>query len=88
MQNAKDAKDAQKAQNEILNLDCTREIIGAAVDVQSSVFVELKAIESTNEAHRAQLLSYLKVSGHKLGLLMNFNVFPVTKGTHRLVNNL
>jgi GxxExxY protein len=141
MQNAKDAKDAQKTQNEILDLDCTREIIGAAVEVQrvlgvgllesayaaaleielahaglnyrrevpvygrykgqdigllyradfiveSSVVLELKALEATNEAHRAQLLSYLKVSGHKLGLLMNFHVFPATKGTQRVVNQL
>src|SRR5947207_7566293 len=41
MQNAKDAKDAQKAQNEILSLDCTREIIGAAVEVQRVLGVGL-----------------------------------------------
>jgi len=140
--NAKDAKVTQSAQSEeILQLDCTREIIGAVVEVQrvlgvgllesayaaaleiefahaglnfrrevpiygryksqdigllyradfiveSSVVLELKALEATSEAHRAQLLSYLRVSGHKLGLLINFHSFPVSKGIHRLVNGL
>ncbi|MBC5785513.1 GxxExxY protein [Ramlibacter sp. USB13] len=56
--------------------------------VEESVVVELKAIEALGESHRAQLLTYLRHSGHKLGLLINFNVFPVTKGIHRMVNKL
>ena len=56
--------------------------------VESTVLIELKAIETINQTHRAQLLSYLRVSGMKLGLLINFHTFPITKGTHRIVNNL
>jgi GxxExxY protein len=132
----------QKTQSdEAMGLDCTREIIGAAVEVQrvlgvgllesayaaalgielqqaglryerevpihgqyksqdigvlyradfiveQSVILEVKALEATNDAHRAQLLSYLRVSGHKIGLLINFHSYPVTKGIHRVVNNL
>ena len=56
--------------------------------VEQSVIVEVKAIETTTELHRAQLLSYLRLSGLKLGLLINFHVFPVVKGVHRMVNKL
>ena len=56
--------------------------------VQGSVIVELKALDSVIEAHRAQLLTYLRLSGLKLGLLINFHAFPVVKGIHRMVNKL
>jgi GxxExxY protein len=56
--------------------------------VQGKVLVELKAVEAITELHRAQLLSYLRVSGMKLGLLINFHAFPIVKGVHRLVNKL
>jgi GxxExxY protein len=56
--------------------------------VEGSVILELKAIEVVADVHRAQLLSYLRLSGLKLGLLINFNAFPVVKGIHRLVNKL
>jgi len=56
--------------------------------VEESVVVELKAVDGVAEAHRAQLLSYLRLSGMKIGLLLNFNAFPVTKGIQRLVNKL
>ena len=56
--------------------------------VEGSVVVELKAAEGTSDAHRAQLLTYLRLSGHKIGLLINFHTFPVAKGVHRLVNKL
>jgi GxxExxY protein len=38
--------------------------------------------------HRAQLLSYLRVAGLKLGLLINFHSYPLVKGVHRMVNKL
>jgi GxxExxY protein len=56
--------------------------------VENSVIVELKAIDAVTEIHRAQLLSYLRLANLKLGLLINFNVFPVVKGIHRVVNKL
>ncbi|HEY1227617.1 MAG TPA: GxxExxY protein, partial [Ramlibacter sp.] len=56
--------------------------------VEESVILELKAMEAVGDIHRAQLLSYLKLSGLKLGLLINFHAFPVTKGIQRVVNKL
>ena len=56
--------------------------------VEERVLLELKALEAISDAHRAQLLSYLRVSGMKLGLLINFHSFLVVKGIHRVVNNL
>jgi GxxExxY protein len=56
--------------------------------VEGSVIVELKAVDDIADAHRAQLLSCLRLSGLKLGLLINFNTFPVVKGIHRVVNRL
>ena len=56
--------------------------------VESSVILELKAMDDVTDVHRAQLLSYLRLSGLKLGLLINFHAFPVVKGIHRLVNKL
>ena len=56
--------------------------------VEGSVLLQLKAVEAVSEQHRAQLLSYLRVSGLKLGLLINFQIYPVVKGIHRVVNKL
>ena len=57
--------------------------------VEGSVVLEIKALEMVNDNHRAQLLSCLRTGGLKLGLLINFHVFPVApKGIHRVVNRL
>ncbi|MFI4926277.1 MAG: GxxExxY protein, partial [Burkholderiales bacterium] len=56
--------------------------------VEGSVILEVKAVDALAEVHRAQLLSYLRLSGLKLGLLINFHAFPVVKGIHRVVNKL
>jgi GxxExxY protein len=56
--------------------------------VEGKVIVELKSVEALNEIHIAQVLTYLKLSGCKLGLLMNFNVLRVVDGIKRLVNKL
>ncbi len=56
--------------------------------VEETIIVELKALDSVMEAHRAQFLTYLRLSGIKLGLLINFHAFPVVKGIHRIVNKL
>jgi GxxExxY protein len=54
--------------------------------VQGSVIVELKAAERLEPIHEAQLLSYLKLSRCKVGLLINFNVKALKYGIRRLVN--
>lgn len=56
--------------------------------VENAVIVELKAVESVNPVHRAQLLSYLKLSGKKLGLLINFHCTHLRDGIERMVNGL
>lgn len=56
--------------------------------VEDSVVIELKSVEALNDVHTAQVLTYLKLSGCKLGLLMNFNVLRLVDGIRRLVNKL
>ena len=54
--------------------------------INDCVVVEVKSVETVLPVHRAQLLSYLKLSGHKIGLLINFNVRVLKEGVVRLVN--
>ncbi|MCP5352425.1 MAG: GxxExxY protein [Chromatiales bacterium] len=56
--------------------------------VENGVIVELKVVEQLLAVHKAQLLSYLKLSGLSLGLLINFNVPKLKDGVKRVVNNL
>ncbi len=53
--------------------------------VDDCVVVELKAVEALLPVHQAQLLSYLRVTGHRLGLLINFNVPLIRDGIKRMV---
>jgi GxxExxY protein len=53
--------------------------------VSNLVVVEIKAIERTLPIHQAQLLTYLKLSGHRIGLLINFNVILIKHGIRRLI---
>ncbi|MCF8460913.1 MAG: GxxExxY protein [Flavobacteriales bacterium] len=54
--------------------------------VENKIVVELKSVELLNDVHIAQVLTYLKLSGCKLGLLMNFNVTVLKNGIKRLAN--
>jgi len=56
--------------------------------VAGKVVVELKVVDSLLPVHKAQLLSYMKLSGIKLGLLINFNEAAVKDGVKRIVNKL
>ena len=56
--------------------------------VGGKVIIELKAVERLEPIHEAQLLSYLKLSGCKVGLLINFNVKVLKNGIRRLVLGL
>ena len=64
--------------------------IGYRLDliVEDKVIVELKAVEAITDVHLAQVLTYLKLSGCKLGLLMNFNVIRLVEGLKRVANRL
>lgn len=56
--------------------------------VNNKVIVEIKAVESLNDIHLAQVITYLKLSGCKLGLLLNFNVKSLKQGIKRVVNQM
>ena len=62
--------------------------IGYRIDllVERKVVVEIKSVESLNEIHIAQVLTYLKLSNCKLGLLINFNSVLFKNGVKRLIN--
>ena len=55
--------------------------------VNDKVIVEIKAVELLSPLHKSQLLTYLKLSGLRVGLLINFNVPELRKGVQRIVNN-
>jgi GxxExxY protein len=62
--------------------------LGYRIDllVEDLVVVELKCVESTNPVHQAQLLSYIRLSGKNVGLLINFHVAHLRNGIKRMVD--
>jgi len=69
---------------EEVKLDC-----GYRLDfmVNRKVVVEIKSVDSLNDIHLAQILTYLRLSDCKVGLLINFNVVKLLNGIKRVVNN-
>lgn len=68
-----------------VKMDC-----GYRIDilVENKLIIELKSVLELDDVHLAQTLTYLKLSGCKLGLLMNFNVMVLKDGIRRVVNGL
>jgi len=64
--------------------------IGYRLDllVENKVIVELKSVENLLDVHHKQIITYLKLSGLKLGLLVNFNSDDISKSIFRKVNGL
>jgi len=64
--------------------------IGYRIDIiiENKVIIEIKAVEALNDVHLAQIMTYLKLSNCKLGMLINFNVSLIKNGIRRVVNNL
>jgi GxxExxY protein len=60
----------------------------ADIIVENKVIIELKSIEAVAPVHIKQILTYLKLTGLKLGLLVNFNEALIKDGIKRIVNNL
>ena len=58
------------------------------VGTSNRVLIELKSVESLLSIHHKQVLTYLKLSGLKLGLLVNFNTALIKDGIRRIVNDL
>jgi GxxExxY protein len=56
--------------------------------IDNKLILELKSVEVLAESHYKQLLTYLRLTKLKLGLLINFNVPLIKNGIHRIVNNL
>jgi GxxExxY protein len=65
-----------------------REPLCLDILVENKVIVEVKASEKEHPIHYAQLLTYLRLTGVKLGLLINFGQEYVKDGIHRVVNGL
>ena len=68
---------------EEVKLDC-----GYRIDllVENQLVIEIKSVESINEVHLAQTLTYMKLGDYKLGLLINFNVYKLKDGIKRIKN--
>jgi GxxExxY protein len=56
--------------------------------IENKLIVEIKSIESIAPVHQKQVLTYLRLTGLKLGLLVNFNCALIKDGIQRIVNNL
>ena len=72
-------------QYETIKLD-----VGYRIDilVNDKVIIEVKSVESLMDVHYKQLLTYLKLSDKKLGILVNFNTSKIDESIKRVVNNL
>jgi GxxExxY protein len=68
---------------ETVKLDC-----GYRLDIiiEDKLIIEVKSVESLTDIHLAQVLTYLKLSNCKLGLLINFNVLMIKDGLRRVIN--
>lgn len=64
--------------------------VGYRLDIiiENKLILEIKSVDTLNDIHFAQLLTYLKLTNCKLGLLINFNVVLIKNGIKRVVNNL
>jgi GxxExxY protein len=73
----------------VIHEEITLEIgFRADIIIENKVILELKSVESLAKVHYKQLLTYLKLTDLKLGMLINFNVDLIKDGIHRIVNNL
>ena len=70
--------------------DAVRIDVGYKLDlvVQESVIVELKAVETILPIHKAQIITYLKLSDKRVGIPINFNVVRLKDGIHRFANKV
>ena len=64
--------------------------VGYRIDIiiENKLIIEVKSVDVLNDVHFAQLLTYLKLTNCKLGLLINFNVTLIKNGIKRIANNL
>lgn len=86
----KSGLDVQKQKPLPLVYEEVRLDVGYRIDIiiENKIILEIKSVEALNDVHFAQLLTYLKLTNCKLGLLINFNVVLIKNGIKRVVNNL
>ncbi len=60
----------------------------ADIVVENKVIIELKSVEEVNNAHKKQVLTYLKLTGCRLGFLLNFGEFLMKDGISRIINGV
>ena len=84
---AKRGIDVQRQVTLPVTCDAIRVEAGLRLDllVANCVIVEVKAVEDIDPIHTAQVLTYLRLAGHRLGLLINFNVPMIKQGIKRIV---
>ena len=77
----------EKQKELMINYKVTTLNNGYRIDilVEDSIVLELKSVENLLPIHTAQILTYLKLSEHNLGLLINFNVTNLQNGIHRYI---
>ena len=82
--------DVQKQKALPLIYEEVRLDIGYRIDIiiENKLILEIKSVEALNDVHFAQLLTYLKLTDCKLGMLINFNVVLIKNGIKRIANNL
>jgi len=83
-------KAAKQVPQPLIYDDVQLEDVGYRLDilVEDKVIIELKSVETLTNVHHKQLITYLKLSGIKLGLLVNFNSDDIEKSIFRKVNGL
>jgi GxxExxY protein len=86
----KDGLDAKSQVPVPVHYDNTLLDIGFRIDilVNNLVILEIKSVEELSKVHHKQIITYLKLTGLKLGLLVNFNSDDISKEIYRKVNNL
>lgn len=82
--------DVQKQKALPLVYEEVRLDVGYRIDIiiENKLILEIKSVDALNDVHFAQLLTYLKLTNCKLGMLINFNVTLIKNGIKRVVNNL
>ncbi len=86
-------KDGVKVRSQVavpVHYDDTLLDVGFRIDilVDDHVIIEIKSVEELSKVHHKQIITYLKLTGLKLGLLVNFNSDDISKSIYRKVNNL
>lgn len=78
----------ESAYQQCLNYEGSYELKNAGIftELENKLVIEIKTVETLTDVHTAQILTYLRLGNHKLGLLINFHVKLLKQGIKRLIN--